>query len=90
MKKKGYKYNMQCVFSGHLRLKKLKKSLVVILVQKVRKKSFVAIFSGKNLEKFWGDDFRVKTLKKILITFYCKNIEKHFLSHICVKTLKNF
>jgi len=24
LKKKGYKYNMQCVFSGHLRLKKLK------------------------------------------------------------------
>ena len=78
MKKKGYEYNMQCVFSGHLRLKKLKKSLVVILVQKVRKKKFCGHFWCKNLEKVWGDDFRVKTLKKILITFYCKNIEKHF------------
>ena len=80
---------MQCVFSGHLRLKKLKKSLVVILVQKFRK-FFCGHFWCKNLEKFWGDDFRVKTLKNILITFYCKNIEKHFWSYFRVKTLKNF
>jgi uncharacterized Zn finger protein len=33
--KKVYKYNIQRVFGRHLRLKKLKKFLVVILVQKV-------------------------------------------------------
>ena len=68
---------MQCVFSGHLRLKKLKNLWLSFYCKKFEKK-FCGHFWCKNFEKFWGDDFRVKTLKKILITFYCKNIEKHF------------
>ena len=80
---------MECAFSGHLRSKKLKESLVVILVQKVRK-HFCGHFWCKNLEKFWGDDFRVKTLQKILITFYCKNIEKTFLITYSCKNIENF